>query len=151
MNMNMFMPVARLMMGWIFIPSGLSKLFDLETTATYISATAGLPMPGTVGLATGVFEVALGLAIIAGFKTRIAAASLAVFCILTAILFHAGKGVVPGLSEQAVMLLSELHFYMVFKNIAMAGGLLTLVVSGAGAYSIDAWMKRRRQGLIATA
>ena len=59
MNTSIFMPFARLMMGWIFIPSGLSKLFDLETTATYISATAGLPMPDTVGLATGIFEVSL--------------------------------------------------------------------------------------------
>jgi putative oxidoreductase len=143
MNANSIMPVARLMMGWIFIPSGLSKVFDLDTTAAYISATAGLPLPELVGLGTGLSEVVMGAALIVGYRARVASGALALFCIATAVLFHAGRGAVPGLSEEAVILLSELHFYMVFKNIAMAGGLLVVVVHGAGAFSADKWRVTR--------
>jgi putative oxidoreductase len=143
MNTTAMLPVARLMLGWIFVPSGLSKVFDLDTTATYISTTTGLPMSELVGFGTGVFEVAMGAALIAGYQARVAAGALALFCIATAVLFHGGKGAVTGLSAEAVMLLSELHFYMVFKNIAMAGGLLMVVVHGAGGFSADKWRASR--------
>ena len=94
-------------------------------------------MASAIGWGSGIFEVALGLGIIVGFKTRISGIALAVFCVATALLFHAGKGSVPGLSEEAIRLLSELHFYMVFKNISMAGGLLVLAISGPGNWSLD--------------
>lgn len=128
---------ARLMMAWIFIPSGVSKLLNNATTTTYIETTAELPMASFVAWGTGLFEVVLGLAIIVGFKTRAAGIALAIFSIATAILFHAGKGNVPGLSEEAVRLISELHFYMVFKNLSMAGGLLVLAMHGPGEWSMD--------------
>lgn len=136
--------LARLMLAWIFIPSGAFKLIDANTAAAYISNTAGLPFPNLLAPATGLFEVLFGLAIILGFRVRVAGLCLAAFCVATAFLFHAGKGYVPGLSEQAIELLSELHLYMVFKNISMAGGLIVLAVYGAGNWSIDHWLNRRK-------
>lgn len=132
-------------MGWIFIPSGISKLLDNATTTRYIETTTGLPMASLLGWATGVFEIAFSLAIIFGFQTRVAGILLAAFCVLTAVLFHAGKDAAPGLSEQAVVLIAELHFFMVFKNIAIAGGLLALAMSGPGAWSLDRYRSRRSQ------
>lgn len=137
--------IARLMMAWIFIPSGVSKLLDNTTTTTYIETTVGLPMASVVGWGTGLFEVVLGLAIIVGFKTRAAGIALAIFSIATAILFHAGKGNVPGLSEEAVRLISELHFYMVFKNLSMAGGLLVLAMHGPGEWSVDGRSRAKKR------
>jgi putative oxidoreductase len=134
---------ARLMMGWIFIPSGISKLLGNATTAAYIDNTAGLPFASLLGWGTGLFEVSFGLAIIVGFQTAKAGIALSVFCVAAAFLFHAGKGTVPGLSEDAVRLISELHFYMVFKNISMAGGLLALALHGAGDWSVDAKRMKR--------
>jgi len=145
MTNSAIMLVARLMMAWLFIPSGISKLLDNATTTAYIETTAGLPMASLVGWVTGVFEIAFGAAIIIGFQTRVAGIALAVFCVLTAVLFHAGKGAVPGLSEQAASLISELHFFMVFKNIAIAGGLLTLAMNGPGGWSLDGYRSRRSQ------
>lgn len=130
--------LARVMIAWIFIPSGISKLLDNPTTTAYIENTAGLPAASLFGWGTGLFEVAFGLAIIVGFQTRIAGFALASFCLATALLFHAGKGSMPGLSVEAIRLLSELHFYMIFKNISMAGGLLVLAIQGPGGWSIDA-------------
>lgn len=146
MTHSLAFALARLMMGWIFIPSGISKLADVDTTTAYITGTAGLPFPQVVALGTGAFEVLFGLALIVGFQTRIAGLALSVFCLATAVLFHAGKGYVPGLSEQAVTLLSELHFYMVFKNLAMAGGLLAIALSPSEAWSVDARLRRRAAG-----
>lgn len=149
MKTSIALAAARLMMGWIFIPSGISKLTNVDATAAYITNTAGLPMPEVVALGTGLFEVVFGLALIAGFQTRLAGIALAVFSVLTAVLFHAGQGAVPGLSEQAVALLSELHFYMVFKNLSMAGGLLAIAMHGAGAWSVDAKLGHRTPKAVA--
>ena len=134
---------ARLMIGWIFIPSGISKLLDNATTATYIESTAGLLFPSLLGWCTGLFEVSFGLAILVGFQTAKAGIALSAFCVAAAFLFHAGKGNIPGLSEDAVRLISELHFFMVFKNISMAGGLLALAMHGAGDWSVDAKLMKR--------
>jgi putative oxidoreductase len=135
--------IARIMMAWIFIPSGASKLLDNATTTAYISNTTGLPFASFLGWGTGLFEVVFGLAIITGFQTRIAGLALAAFCVATALLFHAGKGAVPGLSEQAILLLTELHLYMIFKNISMAGGLVVLAMFGPGGWSVDAKLLQR--------
>ena len=65
-----------------------------------------------------------GLAIILGWKTKYAAIALAGFSIVSAILFHAD------FSNQA-----EMTNFM--KNIAIAGGFLTLFVHGPGALALD--------------
>ena len=57
-------------------------------------------------------------------KTKYAAIALAGFCIFSAVLFHAD------FSNQA-----EMTNFM--KNIAIAGGFLTLFIHGAGAFSLD--------------
>jgi putative oxidoreductase len=55
---------------------------------------------------------------------RFAAVALAGFCIVTALLFHAN------FTDRAQMV----HF---LKNVALAGGLLALYVSGPGRMSFD--------------
>ena len=69
-------------------------------------------------------EVVGGLAIILGWKTKYAAIVLAGFSLLSALLFHAD------FSNQA-----EMTNFM--KNIAIAGGFLTLFVHGPGAFALD--------------
>ena len=60
----------------------------------------------------------------AGYQTRIAAASLSLFCIATAIIFH------NDFSDQ-------MQLTAFLKNIALAGGFLFLVVNGAKGYCLD--------------
>ena len=55
-----------------------------------------------------------------------AAIALFGFCLLTALFFHTA-------SDQVI----ELQ-----KNVAMAGGFLTLTICGAGPWSLDAWRGR---------
>lgn len=59
-----------------------------------------------------------------GYQTRITALALAGFSLLTALMFH----FVPS---------DAMQMSIFFKNFAMAGGYLLLVVHGAGALSLD--------------
>ena len=125
---NVLNLLARLLFAALFLPAGLSKLGGFEGTVGYI-ASAGLPLPqGGAALAI-VLEIVGSLLLIVGFQTRIAAAVLAVFTLLATVIFHAFWGAAP---EQAYV--QQLMF---FKNIAVVGGLLLLVSSGAGALSLD--------------
>jgi putative oxidoreductase len=82
-------------------------------------------LPGALLPLVIAVEVLGALAIIAGYRTRTAAALLAVFAIAAGLLFHN----VPGDQTQQLMLL---------KNVAIAGGFLVLFARGAGAWSLDA-------------
>ena len=120
---------GRLLLALLFLPAGISKIGGFAGTVGYI-ASKGLPMP-TAGAAIAVLvEVLGGLALIAGFGTRIAALALAVFTLLATVFFHAYWAV-----PAEMQMVQQLMF---FKNIAVVGGLLVLAAYGAGGWSLDA-------------
>jgi putative oxidoreductase len=115
---------GRVALSLIFVISGLAKLASPETTVGYI-ASANLPFPVFACWRAAALEIVGGVALIIGLKARATAAALAVFSIVTAILFHSQ------FSDQNQMI----HF---LKNIAIMGGLLQIAAFGAGAISVDA-------------
>jgi putative oxidoreductase len=116
--------IGRIAISAIFLLSGFAKIADPAYYLGYIQST-GLPLPQVaLGLAILV-EVVGGLALIAGYRTRIVALGLAIFSLATAFAFHAN------LADQNQFI----HF---FKNVAMTGGLLQVVAFGAGRFSLDA-------------
>ncbi|QAY78747.1 DoxX family protein [Sphingosinicella sp. BN140058] len=119
------LPLAgRIGLAAIFVLSGISKLTAPDPTIGYI-ASAGLPFP-TLALAGAVFvELVGGLLLIAGYRTRLVAAALAGFSLVTALAFHADFA-------------DQNQFIHFFKNVAMAGGLLQVAAFGAGRFSLDA-------------
>jgi putative oxidoreductase len=121
--------IGRLLLAAVFLPAGLSKLSGFEGTVRYI-ASVGLPLPTVAAVVALVVEILGAIALVVGFQTRIAAAVLAVFTLVASVFFHAFWAAAP---EQAFI--QQLMF---FKNIGLIGGLLVLVSSGAGAWSIDA-------------
>lgn len=124
--------VGRLLLALLFLPAGIGKIGGFAGTAGYI-ASKGLPLP-EVGAAMAILvEVLGGLALIAGFSTRLAALALALFTLVATFIFHNYWGV-P--ADQAFV--QQLMF---FKNIAVVGGLLVLAAHGAGAWSVDAKRK----------
>ena len=120
---------ARLALVALFLPAGLGKLTGFAGTVGYISSV-GLPLPTLAAGVALVVEIVGGLALLAGFGTRIAALVLAAFTLVASFFFHAYWGV-P--ADQAFM--QQLLF---FKNIAVVGGLLAIAANGAGAWSLDA-------------
>ena len=124
---------GRLLLALLFLPAGLMKIGGFAGTVGYI-ASKGLPMPALGAVIAIVVEVLGGLALLAGFGTRVAALVLAVFTVAASVIFHA-YWAVPADAQMVQQL-------MFFKNIAVVGGLLVLAAHGAGGWSLDA--KRQR-------
>jgi putative oxidoreductase len=116
--------IGRLLLSFMFIFAGFGKLTDIAGTAGWFGSI-GLPMPTVVAVLVGLLELVGGLAVLIGFKTRIAAAALAVFTIAATLIAH------MDLADQVQML-----FFL--KNMSVAGGLLFVAAAGAGALSVDA-------------
>ncbi len=124
-----YLPLAgRIGMAWLFIPAGWSKVGGLAGTAAYVGSK-GLPFPTVLAAIALAIELLAGLAVLVGYKTRWAAALLALFTIAAAVFFH-NYWALP--ADQQMM--QKINFD---KNIAIAGGLLFLVAWGAGALSLD--------------
>lgn len=123
---------ARLLFVFLFLPAGISKLTGFAGTAGYI-ASVGLPLASLGAVIAIAVEVLGGLALLAGYRTRIAAVVLAAFTLAASVFFHAYWSM-P--ADQAAV--QQLLFN---KNLAVVGGLLALAVSGAGQWSLDARRK----------
>lgn len=113
--------VARILMAWIFIGAGLSKLGAGYAGTQGYMASVGLP--GELLPLVILLEVGGGIALVLGFQARLAALALAIFSIVSAFMFH-------GAADQMQQI-------MFMKNLAMAGGLLAFTVFGAGRLSLD--------------
>lgn len=115
--------LGRVMLAAIFLWSGYGKISDQASALGYIQSV-NLPAPEVALWVAIAVELLGGLALAVGFKTRLVAAGLALFCLASALVFH------TAFNDQNQLI----NF---FKNIAMAGGLLQLVAFGAGSFSLD--------------
>ena len=117
-----FSLLGRIGLALIFIISGWGKITGYAGAEQYMSAMGVSPtlLPLVILL-----ELGGGLAIAAGLFTRWIAIAFALFSVATAVVFHANFGD----AMQAI------NFW---KNIAIAGGFLSLAAQGAGAWSLDA-------------
>lgn len=126
--------LLRLMGSLIFIMAGINHLFQtagptarlekapLGYLATWIAPTETLIILAGVGLLIG------GLALLAGFKTRLAAAGLlAILIPITLTIQVAAEGSGP-----------------LFKNIAIMGILLFYIANGSVWYGMDQWFQNRK-------
>ena len=119
---------GRLLLAFLFLPAGIMKVLGFAGTVGYI-ASKGLPIAEFGAVLAIVVEVGGGLALLCGYKTRIAALALALFTLVASVVFHAFWT----MPEEQVMV-QQLMF---FKNIAIVGGLLVLAAHGAGVFSVD--------------
>ena len=113
--------IARLFIGGFFLLAGAGKVADIARTAGYIQSVG---LPGFLAWPSAIFEVLLGLALIVGYQTRIAALAGAAFCIVTAVLFH------NNFADQTQMI-------MFLKNFSIAGAFLMFFANGAGKLALD--------------
>lgn len=113
--------IARLFIGGFFLLAGVGKVADIAGTAGYIQSVG---LPGFLAWPAAIFEIALGLALILGYQTRIAALAGAAFCILTAVLFHNNFA-------------DQMQMVMFLKNFSIAGAFLMFFAFGAGKLALD--------------
>ncbi|MFZ5619190.1 MAG: DoxX family protein [Pseudomonadota bacterium] len=114
-------PAGRIFLAGLFLFSGIGKLAAYEASQGYMEA---MGVPGALLPAVIASEIIAPLALIAGFKARVAAFLLAGFSIVTALLFHSNFA-------------DQIQQVMFLKNLSIAGGLLMIVANGAGAFSFD--------------
>lgn len=110
--------VARILLAYIFLVAGWGKITGYAATVGYMES---MGVPGAMLPLTILVEFGGGLALLFGFQARFAAFGLAVFSIITALIFHGG-------AEDSINLM---------KNLAISGGLLFLMLHGAGRLSLD--------------
>jgi putative oxidoreductase len=112
---------SRLLIAFIFLHEGITKLGNYAASAAYAESfgVPGVLLP--LAIAT---ELGCGLLLVTGLYMRLAALLLVGFCVFTAAVFHSNFADANQL----------LHFE---KNLAMAGGLLALAMEGSGLFASD--------------
>src|SRR5262245_37232372 len=125
--------LGRIGLALPFVLSGVSKIGGYTGTQQYMESTG---VPGMLLPLVILLEVGGGLAIAAGFLTRWVAFAFVLFAFATALLCHNSADPIQSI--------------MFMKNVTIAGGFLVLAAAGAGAFSVDAWLARRRTPAIAS-
>mgnify|MGYP001359973843 FL=1 len=118
---NIFDLVGRIFISLVFLLSGFNKIGNYEGTIGWMESFG---MPGIFLIPAIILEVGAPILIIIGYKVKISAALLSLFCIATAVIFHNDFS-------------NQMQFVSFMKNIALAGGFLFLVVNGAKDFSLD--------------
>jgi putative oxidoreductase len=116
-------PLARLLMSSLFVWDGIVQLRNPDSTAQHF-ASVHVPAPLVAVWISIPVHLLGGLALLAGFYSRWAAALLALVCLGTAFGVHLPAG------DQNNMI----HFY---KNLVMTGGFLYVIAFGPGGFSFD--------------
>ena len=120
---NLFSLASRLFLAFIFVMAGWGKLNGIDGTAGFM-ASSGIPLANVLVYLVILTELGGGILIAIGYQTRIIAFLMAGFTILSALVFHFNFG-------------DQMQMINFMKNIAIAGGFLSLVANGAGAWSLD--------------
>lgn len=115
--------IARILTGLLFLIAAYGKFKGLGGTTGYFTKL-GVPAPSIAAPVVAIFELAAGILIIAGFRTRLVALAIGAFCVASALLAHTNFA--DG---------NQLNHFL--KNLAVAGGCLALFVAGAGKMSMD--------------
>ena len=113
--------VARILISALFLLNGIFKISNYDGTVGWME---GFGIPGILIIPAIILEIVGPILIILGYKAKIAAGFLSLFCIATAVIFH------NDFSDQM-----QLGSFL--KNIALAGGFLFILINGTKDFSLD--------------
>ena len=113
--------VARIFISALFLLNGVFKISNYEGTIEWME---GFGIPGVLIIPAIILEIVGPILIILGYKAKIAAGFLSLFCIATAVIFH------NDFSDQM-----QLGSFL--KNIALAGGFIFIFINGTKDFSLD--------------
>lgn len=120
--------LARLFIFAWFLPEGIGKIAQYSGTVGYMAANG---VPGWLLPLVIATEISCAVFLLVGWKTRLFAFLLAGYTLLAVLLFHLH----PANAGEKITQMAEL---------VDAGGFLVLFAHGAGDWSLDAWLARRR-------
>ena len=127
--MHIIEAFGRILISSLFLIEGVRKFFFQEETIMYMEDYG---VPGILFAPATVLEILFPILLIAGYRTKWAAAVMALFTFAVAIIFHSD------FSEGMQMI-----FFL--KDIAIAGGFMLIVAYGPGKISLDHYFKSKQE------
>ncbi|WKZ29475.1 MAG: DoxX family protein [Patescibacteria group bacterium] len=121
--------ILRVAVGAVFVYHGKMKLFGGLAMTTGFFDKIGVPMPGIMAPFIGGVEFFGGLLLILGFAVRPIA------------FLHAATMVVAILAAKGLSSWAKIEL-----EVVLLAASVNLLLSGAGAYAIDAWMMKKGSG-----
>ena len=118
---NLIDLVGRILISALFLISAYNKIFSIDGSMSWME---GFGIPGFLLYPVIVLEIILPLCIVIGYKARVAASLLAIFCLTTAFIFH-------------LDFTDPMQKISFLKNMGLAGGFLFILVNGTKDWSID--------------
>ena len=113
--------IGRIFISALFLISAFNKIFNLDDSMGWME---GFGVPGFLIFPAIAVEIILPMLVIVGYQARIASGILAIFCLVTAFLFHFD------FSNQSQMV-------SFLKNIGLAGGFIFIVANGTKDWAVD--------------
>lgn len=130
--------IGRALLGIYFILPGVQKIPQYEVMTQYMTRHS-VPLIDVLLPVTIVLQITLGMFMIIGFKTKHAAFVLAGLTLVISLYLHNFWNLPEGGNVQ-----HETQNF--FKNMGIMAGLLVLSARGSGQFSLDAWLRSRKQG-----
>jgi putative oxidoreductase len=127
--------LGRILLSGIFLMSAVMKATHWSHTEETMVEKGMVAVPFFLLMAI-LFELCGGLSVLLGFFARWGALLLILFLIPVTLVFH------NFWAYEGKMMENQMQHFM--KNLTILGGLTTLAAAGAGAYSLDAWLARRK-------
>jgi len=119
--------IVRVTLSGIFLYTGFGNVQHVGDTAKQL-AELGYPVAHVLAVVAAIAELGGGISILLGALTPLGCIALILFLLPTTYSFHV-PGLLAGDARQIIETL---------KNVAIIGGLVGLMFSGPGRYSIDA-------------
>lgn len=120
--------IGRVLIGLLFIVSGIFKAMNIAGTAGYM-AKLGFPAPEVMAILAMLIELVGGAFLIVGWQTRKVGWFLALFVLVATGAAHRFW------EYDAAQRVAQMNNFL--KNLAIIGGLLYIAVFGAGRGSVD--------------
>lgn len=127
--------LIRVLVGVVFLSEGIQKFLLPEQVGAGRFAKIGLPSPEFLGPFVGTFEIGCGALVLLGLFTR-----LAVLPLLTIMAVAIWQTKIPILLQSGFWKMA----HEARTDFSMTLGALFLLLVGAGAWSLDAWLQDRR-------
>ena len=113
--------IGRVLISSLFLVSAFNKIFSIGGSMDWME---GFGVPGFLIYPAIVLEIILPIFVIVGYRARVSAGLLAIFCLATAFIFHLDFS-------------NQMQLVSFLKNIGLAGGFLFIVVNGTRDWSVD--------------
>jgi putative oxidoreductase len=114
-----------------------SPLFHFTPQAVGYASQAGVPLAALSVPLSGLLALAGGLSVLLGYRAKVGAWLIVLFLMPVTVMMHNFWAV-------ADPMMAQMQFAMFMKNLSMLGGALLVAYFGAGPFSLDAYLSRRR-------